>query len=80
MKSIFLKTIFHSNGFPSDTFYKYVRLFLTKIFHPTPVIPTVKKHTIYVSFPYFGYLRYTEKRDSNMCGTSISPDRLKTSI
>ena len=69
----FLKNYFCDNGFPSDTFYKYVRLFLSKIYHPTPAITTAKKHTIYVSFPYFGYISDRLKGEIRACVEGLYP-------
>ena len=69
----FLKNYFHCNGFPGDTFYKYVRLFLSKIYHPTPVITTVKKHTIYVAFPYFGYISDILREEIRICVERLYP-------
>ena len=59
----FLKNYFFDNGFPSNIFYKYVRLFLTNIYNPNPTSTTVRKHTIYVPFPYFGYISDTLKKE-----------------
>ena len=38
----FLKNYFFDNGFPSNIFYKYVRLFLSNVYSPRPTITTVK--------------------------------------
>ena len=59
----FLKNYFFDNGFPCNLFYKYVRLFLSNVYNPRPTITTVKKHTIYVSFPYFGYISDILKKE-----------------
>ena len=69
----FLRNYFHGNGFPSEIFYKYVRLFLSKIYHPSPMITTVKKLTIYVSFPYFGYISDTIKKEIQTCVENLYP-------
>ena len=69
----FLKNYFHGNGFPSNIFYKYVRLLLSKIYHPSPVITTVKKHIIYVSFPYFGYISDVFKKEIQTCVEKLYP-------
>ena len=59
----FLKNYFFDNGFPSDIFYKYVRLFLSNIYNPNPARPTVRKQIMYISFPYFGYISDTLKKE-----------------
>ena len=69
----FLKNYFHENGFPSGIFYRYVRLFLSKIYHPIPTITTVKKHTIYVSFPYFGYISDKLRKEIRICVEGLYP-------
>ena len=69
----FLKDYFHGNGFPSNTFYKQVRLFLSKIYNPTPVVTTVKKQTIYVTFPYFGYISDILKKEIRTCVERLYP-------
>ena len=69
----FLKNYFQDNGFPDDMFYKYVKRFLDKIYCPTPAMTTVKKHTIYVSFPYFGYISDALKKDIRKCVENLYP-------
>ena len=51
----FLKTFFHNNCFPSHIIDTITKKFLSKIYNPTTTT-TVAKQTIYISFPYLGYI------------------------
>ena len=60
----FLKTFFHNNCFPSHIIDTITKKFLTRIYHPVTTT-TVAKQTIYLSFPYLGYISEKIKDEIN---------------
>ena len=68
-----LREYFINNGFPLCIFDSFVKKFLDNLFLSKPVVSTVKKERIHLSFPFYGHTSYLIRKELKNLFNNVYP-------